>query len=102
MGSTNTGLWLFLLSNIFVFAVGGALTVISYKAQRRLNKANLRYTTLGFGLITASTVVEATYTAEFTAFGNWPPGSLLLVFYTVESLLIGAGLASIAYSLLQY
>jgi len=51
----------FVTSNLLVFALGSALTVLSYRAQGRLSEPNLRLTTLGFGLITISTVVEAIY-----------------------------------------
>lgn len=92
---------LFLASNLLVFLIGGTLTVLSYKAQRRLDQRNLRYTTLGFALITISTLVEAVY-APGIGGGDWLTTSQLLTLYTAESLLLGLGLASIAYSVLRY
>jgi len=97
----NTALWMFIVSNLLVFVLGSALTVLSYRAQRRLERENLRYTTLGFGLITASIVTEALY-APGIGGGDWLTTGHLLTLYTMESLLIAAGLACIAYSLLKY
>lgn len=97
----NTQLWMFITSNLLVFALGSALTVLSYKAQRRLGEPNLRFTTLGFALITVSTLVEAIY-APGIASGNWLASAPILLLYTIESLLIAAGLGCIAYSLLRY
>ncbi len=97
----NAHLWMFIVSNLLVFALGSALTVLSFKAQKRLGRENLRFTTLGFALITTSIVVEALY-APGIAGGDWLTTSHLLTLYTIESLLVASGLASIAYSLLQY
>ena len=97
----NTQLWMFIASNLLVFALGSALTILSYKAQRRLNQPNLKFTTLGFALITISIVVEAIY-APGIAGGDWLTAGQLLTLYTIESLLVASGLACIAYSLLRY
>ena len=97
----NVQLWMFIASNLLVFALGGALTVLSFKAQKRLGKETLRFTTLGFALITISIVVEAVY-APGIAGGDWLTSGQLLMLYTAESLLVASGLACIAYSLLQY
>lgn len=97
----NAQLWMFIASNLLVFTLGGTLTVLSYKAQRRLGKENLKFTTLGFALISISIVFEAFY-APGIAGGDWLGGGQLLMLYTAESLLIASGLACIAYSLLQY
>jgi len=94
-------LWMFVASNLLVFLIGGALTVLSYQAHRRLDQDNLRYTTLGFALITVSTAVEAVYAPGMLGTGALPE-SRLLILYTLESMLIGLGLASIAYSVLRY
>ena len=93
--------WMFIASNLLVFVVGGTLTVLSYKAQQRFEQKSLRYTTLGFALITVSTVVEAFYAPGMIDTGPLTE-SQLLVLYTIESGLIGLGLACIAYSVLQY
>lgn len=92
---------LFLASNLLVFLIGGTLTALSYQAQRRLDRRNLRYTTLGFALIAISTLVEAIY-APGIGGGDWLTTGQLLTLYTAESLLVGLGLASIAYSVLRY
>lgn len=89
------------VSNLLVFSIGSALTVLSFRAHRRFDGDNFRYTTVGFGLITASTIVEASYAPGIANTGVLTSDQLL-VFYTVESVLIGLGLASIAYSVLRY
>jgi hypothetical protein len=94
-------LWTLVLSNVFVFLVGGGLTVLSYRAQHRLEEDALRYVTLGFGLVTASTVAEVVY-ASAIAGPFTVSGRQLLTLYTVESLLIGTGLASVFYAIRQY
>lgn len=53
--------WMLLLSNVFVFVVGGALTYPSFQARQRVGKSNLNYATLGFGLVTLGTVAEVVY-----------------------------------------
>jgi hypothetical protein len=85
------------LSNILVFAVGGVLTYLSFQARRRVGKSNLNYTTLGFGLITLSTVAEVIYAPAIIGIYDIS-GSSLLLLYTIESLLIGLGLGSIYFS----
>lgn len=97
----NVQLWMFITSNLLVFALGSALTFLSFKAQRRLDRENLKFTTLGFALITTSIVVEAVY-APGIAGGDWLSSGQLLMLYTIESLFVAAGLGCIAYSLLQY
>jgi hypothetical protein len=85
------------LSNTFVFAIGGALTYLSIQARRRVGKSNLNYTTLGFGLVTLSTIAEVIYAPAIIGIYEITE-STLLILYTIESLLIGLGLASIYYS----
>lgn len=98
---TSIETWMFVASNILVFVIGGSLTVLSYRAQRRLSNQNLRYTTLGFALVTASTIVEARYTPGLVNVSQLSQNTLLIL-YTVESLLVAGGLASIAYAILRY
>ena len=97
----NAQLWMFVVSNLLVFSIGGALTVLSYRAQQRLGRENLRFTTIGFALITISTAVEAVYAPGISG-GDWLTSGQLLTLYTIESLLIASGLACIAYSVLRY
>ena len=94
---TNPTLWTLVVSNIFVFVIGGALTYLSLQARRRIEKSNLKYTMLGFALVTSSTVAEVIYAPAIIGVYEIDE-STLLVLYTIESLLIGAGLASIYYS----
>lgn len=93
-------LWLLVLSNIFVFLVGGFLTILSYRTYNRMGKASLRYVTFGFALITASTIAETMYVPDLADGGSVTDPQLLSA-YTVESLLIGFGLACIYYGLKQ-
>jgi hypothetical protein len=95
--SSLPSLWMLVLSNIFVFVTGGALTYLSFQARRRVGKSNLRYTMLGFGLVTLSTVAEVIYAPAITGIYDIT-GSTLIVLYSIESLLIGLGLGSIYYS----
>ena len=90
-------LWMLVISNLFVFAVGGALTYLSLQARRRVEKSNLNYTILGFGLVTLSTIAEVIYAPAIIGVYEIS-GSTLLILYTIESLLIGLGLGSIYYS----
>lgn len=93
--------WMFIASNILVFVIGGSLTALSYRAQRRVENPRLRYVTLGFALVTLSTLVEARYTPGLVNVDGLS-NSTLLVLYTIESLLVAAGLGSIAYAILRY
>lgn len=90
-------IWMLVLSNIFVFIIGGALTYLGFQAQRRVGKSNLKFTTIGFGLVTLSTVAEVVYAPALIGIYEIT-SSTLLVLYTIESLLIGLGLGSIYYS----
>jgi hypothetical protein len=95
--SSLPSIWMLVLSNIFVFIIGGALSYLGFQAQRRVGKSNLKYTTLGFGLVTLSTVAEVIYAPALIGIYEIT-SSTLLVLYTIESLLIGLGLGSIYYS----
>jgi len=46
--------WMLVASNVLVFLISISLIVMSYRAQRRLENKKLRYTTLGFALVTAT------------------------------------------------
>lgn len=95
-------LWMFIASNIVVLGLGGALTVLSYGAYRRNNrKRSFRDATLGFGLITLGSVVEAVY--ELGIRGSYELGGReLLALHTVEGVFIALGLAAVFYSVHQY
>ncbi|ERG97603.1 MAG: hypothetical protein J07HQX50_01631 [Haloquadratum sp. J07HQX50] len=95
--SSDPTLWMLVFSNIFVFVIGGSLTYYGFRAQRRVGKPNLKYATLGFGFVTLSTIAEVIYSPAVIGIYNIS-GSSLLILYTIESLLIGLGLASIYYS----
>lgn len=95
-----THLWSLVLSNVFVFIVGGSLTILSYRTYNQLGKDSLRYVTIGFALITTSTIAEVFY-VPVLAGGGTVTDPQLLTAYTIESLLIGFGLAFIYYGLKQ-
>jgi len=95
--SSRPTLWMLVLSNFFVLVTGGTLTYLSFQARRRVGKSNLNYTTLGFGLVTLSTVAEVIYAPAIIGVYDLA-GSSILLLYTIESLLIGLGLASVYYS----
>lgn len=93
----DPALWMLVASNVFVFVIGGALTYLSLQARRRVGKSSLNYTTLGFGLVTLSTIAEVIYAPAIIGVYQIT-GPTLLLLYTVESLLIGLGLGSVYYS----
>ena len=93
----DPALWMLTVSNLFVLAIGGALTYLSLQARRQVGKSNLNYTVLGFGLVTLSTIAEVIYAPAIIGVYEIT-GSTLLILYTIESLLIGLGLGSIYYS----
>lgn len=95
-----THLWLLILSNVFVFIVGGSLTIVSYRAHNRMTKPSLLYVTLGFALITTSTLAELVYVPVLTN-GESVADPQLFTAYIVESLLIGFGLTCIYVGLKQ-
>lgn len=92
-------LWLFVASNVVLFAFGGTITVLSYGAYRRnADRRTLRDAAVGFGLITAGALVEVVW--ELGVRGTYELGGReLLALHTVESVLIAGGLAVIFYSL---
>lgn len=94
-------LWTFVISNVVVFVLGGALTALSYRAYRRLDRPPLRTAAVGFGVITLGTLVEAVY--ELGIRGSYHlTGREMLALHTVEGAFIAAGLAALFYSLLNY
>jgi hypothetical protein len=95
--SSDPTLWMLVFSNVFVLIIGGSLTYYGFQAQRRVGKPNLKYATLGFALVTLSTIAEVIYSPAVIGIYEIS-GSSLLILYTIESLLIGFGLASIYYS----
>ncbi|MES3517036.1 MAG: hypothetical protein PPP58_05150 [Natronomonas sp.] len=74
-----------------VLLVGGAVTILSYRAYRRTGDRSLRLLSIGFSLIVAGTLL-AGFTFELL-------GVALGVGVLIESLFVLAGLSIIAYSL---
>jgi hypothetical protein len=94
-------LWVFVLSNLFVFGLGGVLTGLSYRAFRRTDTRSFALAAAGFALITAGSLVEAVY--ELGIRGSYELGGReLLALHSVEGLLIGLGLAGLFVSLRRY
>lgn len=83
-----------------MFTVGGSLTGLSYRVQRRLETLFLRYTKIGFALVTLSTGIKARHTPGLVRVDDRSNSTLLLL-YTIEPLLVATGVGSIAYAVLQ-
>lgn len=94
--------WIFLLSNVAILLVGGAMTALSYGAfHRHREKSSFRNAAAGFGLITVGSLVEVIY--ELGIRGSYDLGGReLLVLHTVEGFLIALGLATLFYSIRNY
>ncbi|WP_248910246.1 DUF7521 family protein [Halocatena marina] len=92
---------LFIGINIFVLLVGLILTALSYGAYRRTDKRELLFAVGGFLSITLGAIIEVFY--EVGVKGSYNLfGDELLTVQSIESILIGIGLASLFYSLRQY
>lgn len=94
-------LWVFVVSNAIVLAFGGGITLLSLRAYRRTGNASFHGAAVGFGLITAGSLLEAVYQLVLRRSYELP-GRELLVLQTVEGLLIALGLAALFYSLRAY
>jgi hypothetical protein len=89
--------WVFVAANVFVLLVGTSLTALSTAAYRRTGRATLGYAALGFGLVTVGGVGESVY--ELGIRGTYEIGGReLLLLHSVQSILIGVGLATLFYS----
>lgn len=92
--------WTFVLTNLFVFVVGSALTYLSYAAYQRVGQRSFRYAILGFGTVTVGSLTELVYELLIER-GNELDMTELLVLRTGESALIGLGLVFLFYSLVS-
>lgn len=93
--------WTFVASNVFVFVLGSGLTVLSLAAYRRRGRPALGFAVAGFAVVTVGTLVEAVY--EIAIRGSYElTGRELLALHTVESVLVGIGLAALFYSIVRY
>lgn len=89
--------WVFVAANLFVFLVGASLTALSAAAYRRAGRPALSYAALGFGLVTVGGVGESVY--ELGIRGTYAlTARELLLLHSVQSVLIGIGLATLFYS----
>lgn len=92
---------LFIGINLFVLLVGFILTALSYRAYQRTDKKQLLFAVGGFLSITLGAIIEVFYEIgvkkSYNLFGDE-----LLTIQSIESVLIGIGLASLFYSLRQY
>jgi hypothetical protein len=90
--------WLFLGANLFLLGVGSALTLLSAQTYRRHGNPTLRIGVIAFGTITLGGIADLIY--ELGVRGSYEiTGRELLALHTVESVLIGLGLASLFYAL---
>lgn len=93
--------WAYLLSNGLVLLLGGVLVSLSGAAYRRTTRRPFAYASVGFGLITFGSLVEAVY--ELGIRGSFALGEReLLALHAVEGLVVAAGLAILFYSLRAY
>jgi len=95
---TDALLWAFVLANVFVLLVGSALVYLSYAAYRRTDANSFAYAGLGFGTVTAGSLVELVYDLLVHPGVDLGSGELVSL-RTVESALIGLGLIVLFYSL---
>jgi hypothetical protein len=101
MPSEPIELWVFVLANAFVLLVGTQLAVLSYRAYRRNGNSALRYAAGGFVMITVGTVGDLVY--ELGIRGTYELGGReLLLLHTVQSALVGAGLAVLFLAVTRY
>lgn len=93
--------WLFVASNFTSLVLGVVLTAVSATAARRSGQDAFRVAAVGFGLITAGSIVEGVY--ELGIRDSFVlPGDELLVLRTVEGLLITVGMAALYLSIRRY
>ncbi|MFB6192073.1 MAG: hypothetical protein ABEI11_01990 [Haloarculaceae archaeon] len=93
--------WAYLLSNGLVLLLGGVLVSLSAAAYRRTARRPFAYASVGFGLLTAGSLVEAVY--ELGIRGSFALAEReLLALHAVEGLIVAAGLAILFYSLRAY
>jgi hypothetical protein len=95
-------MWTFVLTNLFMFGVGLALTALSYFAYRSAGRVrSFRTSTMGFGLITLGGVSEPIY--QLVLKGDYHlSGREMLAIQTVEGLLTAIGLGLLFYSIYQH
>lgn len=94
-------LWAFLLSNASVLVLGGLLVGLSGAAYRRTGRRSFAIATVGFGLITFGSLVEAVY--ELGVRRSFALSEQeLLALHAVEGIVIAVGLAALFYSLKRY
>lgn len=89
------------MANLFHLAVGMALVALSGQAYRLSGTRSFRTATVGFLLITLSAIGDASYEIG-TRSGYQFTSRQLLALHTVESVLIGVGLAALFYSIRQH
>ncbi|MFB6139486.1 MAG: hypothetical protein ABEJ26_03520 [Halosimplex sp.] len=91
----------YLLSNALVLLLGSVLTVLSALAYRRAGEWSFGVASIGFGLVTFGSVVEAVY--ELGVRGSFSLSTReLLLLHAVEGTIIAVGLAALFASLRRY
>lgn len=93
--------WAFLVANSVLFAAGGVLTGLSYRAYRRVREPTLRLASGGFALVTLGGLLELVYQLGIRRDYRLG-GRESLALQTVESLVIAAGLAVLFFALSRY
>jgi len=94
----GTLFWVFVASNVFVLFVGGSLTLLSAAAYRRRGDRTFVYGTLGFGTVTAGSILELLYELLVKQSQELTTADVLAL-RTGESVIVGVGLLLLFYSL---
>jgi len=93
--------WLFVVANLGVLALGSLLAALSLAAHRRSGRPELRLAGVGFALVAVGSVLDAVY--ELGVRGSfWLTGRELVLLHTVQTLVVGAGLAVVFLALRRY
>lgn len=93
--------WAYLLSNGLVLVLGGVMVTLSAAAYRRAGRRSFAFASVGFGLVTLGSLVEAVY--ELGIRQSFALGEReLLALHAVEGVVVAIGLAALFYSLRSY
>lgn len=94
--------WMFAIANLFVFAFGSVLTVLSFVAYRsRTADRSFRDATLGFGAITVGGLVDPIY--QIGIRGDYHlTAREMLAMQAIEGGLIAVGLGLLFYAVSGY
>lgn len=93
--------WTFVVTSLFVFLLGGTMTVLSYLAYRREDKRSLWVAGFGFGLVTTGGLIAVIY--QFGVRRTYFVSNReLLSLQTIQAFVLAIGLLALVYSLTKY